>query len=175
MTTAREQRLAWMILAGGMLAAVLIGAWGRGRAPEPGSRRTVRFTLVAPDRTSLSCALATPVGDYRCSFDEPPTGRGRAGEGDGVPEERRLAPYLTTERTLYLVPGLFTLPELAKRYEAEHTARSARRKPKRFTAECEVILKARVERFSTRWRPRGPWEPSGPAWVVEPTSCRVEG
>lgn len=157
----------------GLVAMALLLAIGRGHPPEAGSTVVADITLAAADRHRLSCALSEPVGPYRCAFAPPPKKKEKP-EAVRVPEARRLAPYVTTDRVLYLVPGLFEQPELRARYDAERANGKRKRKPKRFIARCELRLLEKIEHFHTRWARGGKWQPSGPSWVAEPLRCTVE-
>lgn len=166
----RAKRSEWLLVLGGLAAMALLLVVSRGRPPEAGSTLMADITLVTVDRHRLSCALSRPVGPYRCGFATPEKGA----QPVDVPEARRLAPYVTTDRILYLVPGLFQQPALLAHYEAERANRTPHHKPKRFIARCEVRLLERIDRFYTRWARNGKWATSGPAWVVEPLDCKVE-
>ena len=75
-----------------------------------------------------------------------------------------IAPYMTTERTLYLIPGLFEQPEVLS-YVSRHVEGA------RFTARCKLRLVERVDDYELRFRSDSPWGKGQPAWVAEPVSC----
>lgn len=158
----------WLIVGLSVLGALGAGAFFRGTAIE-GSVRTVDLTLVSADRTELSCALSKPVGKFACGYARP--GATAPLQGN---ERERLAPFVSTDRVLYLAAGLFTEPHLDARSKQDIERKVGREGQQRFVARCEVRFVERVERFYTRWSPRGRWEKSGPAWVIEPRSCVVQ-
>ena len=85
-----------------------------------------------------------------------------------------LAPYVTTERALYLVPGLFTQPAVAARLAAEPPEDRPIESLRRFTARCQLRLIERVEGVKLRWAHGGPFGAPEAAWAGEPQNCRVE-
>jgi hypothetical protein len=71
---------------------------------------------------------------------------------------------MTTERALYLVPGLFEQPAVAT-YVSRHVEGA------RFTARCKLRLVEMVDDYELRFRRDSPWGKGQPAWVAEPVSC----
>lgn len=174
-TEPRASRFEWILLLAGLAGMTSLLGFGRGAPPDAGSTVLAPITLVAADRHNLSCALPKPVGPYGCAFEIQPEEDQGTPRAVQVAEGRRLAPYVTTDRILYLVPGLFEQPAVRERYEADRARKKQPRKPKRFVARCEVRRLEKIESFLTRWQRRGKWERSGPAWVVEPVRCTVDG
>jgi hypothetical protein len=149
----------WILAAAtGLLSVVLFTA--RGRPAARGEVIDGPITIVPADANRLECALSRAVGRYRCAY--------REKDARWVPEPEsmmRMAPYLTQDRTLYLVPGLFDVTSVR--------LFASRRGPNdRFVARCKLRLVERVTDFAIRFQPDGPWEPrKDPVWLAEPVSC----
>ena len=156
----------------GVAAVVIIGAaLAMQRTPQepntPGSVVSADITLITSDRADVDCAAATGIGDYRCGFSD----ENMPWNGD---EAKKLKPFYTTDRHLYLIPGLFLQPALQERYKAEPPDKP-RDQLKRFTAKCELKILGKVGGVRVRWLATGTW--SNPEEVEAATveSCKVEG
>ena len=163
----RPRGFEWVLVGVAVVIAWKLWDW-RGNVTGPGKTTKAPITLVTSDREDLACGFGGSVGRYRCAFDangkpwpNPPTAADR------------LAPYYTTDRQLYLIPGLFEQPALARRYESESPATVPRDKQRRFVARCEVRILEKVDRFKTRWLASGGFNDSDAAWVAEPVNCTV--
>jgi hypothetical protein len=161
-----RMRLDWAIVGFALVAATAAALFARGKVPRPGDERTVDLTLVAADKERLNCALARPIGAFTCAFTAP-----KRPLAPVPAEKNRLSPYVATDRTLYLAAGLFADPTVAARTKAD--LEKPEKERQRFVAHCRVKLVERLDTFQTRWSPRGRWEKSGPAWVIEPLECSV--
>jgi hypothetical protein len=159
-------RFDWAIVCLALVAATSASLFLRGTVAGPGDERTVDLTLVAADKDRLNCALERSIGPFSCAFKAPKRPQAPAPE-----EKNRLSPYVSTDRTLYLGAGLFAEPSVAARTKAD--LEKPEKERQRFVAHCRVKLVERLESFQTRWSPRGRWEKSGPAWVIEPLECSV--
>ncbi|MBN1609350.1 MAG: hypothetical protein JW940_22155 [Polyangiaceae bacterium] len=136
------------------------------RAPETGDVARADITLVTADRRDLDCMAASGVGAYQCGF---------ASETaqNAVDERHRLRPFMTLDRTLYLIPGLFLEPAIEARYKEEPPDRP-RDQLKRFTAKCRVKLTGKLNGVRLRWRPDAAWQPKTNGVRVGTVSgCRV--
>ncbi|MES1207797.1 MAG: hypothetical protein ABUS79_17825, partial [Pseudomonadota bacterium] len=94
-----------------MAAFLVWTTWGRGAGTGRGGMVQAEITLVTSDHDDLACASDKAVGQYRCEFRAPGTPW-----PDAVARIDRLAGYYTLDRKLYVIPGLFEQPPLAKRY-----------------------------------------------------------
>jgi hypothetical protein len=157
----------WVIVAVAVLVAWKLWDW-RGHSTGPGKDTDAPITLVTSDREDLACGFGGSVGRYRCAFDA----NGKPWP-DPPAAADRLAPYYTTSRQLFLIPGLFEQSALAKRYASELPSNVPRDKQKRFVARCQLHLIQKVDRFKTRWLTGGDFNDTDGAWVAEPTSCVV--
>jgi hypothetical protein len=159
----------WLLVA--LAAAIAIPLWNfRGSLSGPGTVIDAPITLITSDRDQLSCALSRTVQKYRCAFeapDKPWSSPPTAAE--------TLAPYLTTHRQMFLIPGLFEQSALQQRYEREPPRGLHPSRLRRFTANCKLRLLEKVEGFHTRWARAGTWGRSSSAWVAEPLACEVDG
>lgn len=132
----------------------------KSRALGPGDVVEEPITLVPEDQRKLACMRNRPVGRYSCAY------RTRVQRSDTSNAEHVIAPYMTTERALYLVPGLFEQPEVTA-FVSRHVEGT------RFTATCKLRLVEVVRDYELRFRDDTPWGPGQPAWVAEPVSCTV--
>jgi hypothetical protein len=130
----------------------------KNRGVAPGDIVEEPITLVPEDHGRLACRRDRPVGRYSCGYGKDRRPVGSAREADV------LAPYMTTERALYLVPGLFAQPAIAT-FVSRHVEGA------RFTARCELRLIEMVVDYEVRFRNDSPWGKGQPAWVAEPVSC----
>ncbi len=157
-----KTRIEWILLAGAVVVAIIL--WQiRGGVFHEGQVVDAPITLVPKDRTELSCAYPSAVGPYRCEFEGPDKAW-----ADMPPRDERLTPYMTSDQILYLVPGLFEVPEVKAR------AADKTRRKKRFAAHCKLRLLKRVDKVGTRWGRKNGWGRAGPAWIGEPLSCVIE-
>ncbi len=157
-----KTRIQWLLLAVAAVVAIIL--WQiRGGVFHEGQIVDAPITLVPKDRTELSCSYPSAVGPYRCEFEAPDKAWAEI-----PPREQRLTPYMTADQILYLLPGLFEVPEVQER------AADKERRTQRFAAHCKLRLIKRLERVGTRWGRRNGWGTAGPAWVGEPLSCVIE-
>ena len=163
----RPQVLRWLIIGIAAIVAGSLWSW-RGKSA---AQKTVDapITLITSDREDLACALGKAVGQYKCEFRAP---------GQAWPEapaaKDKLAPYFTTDRQMFLIPGLFEQPALAARYKSDPPTGKPRDQLKRFVARCHLHLVEKVDAFQTRWATGTPFGPADGAWVAEPEDCKVE-
>ncbi len=157
-----------MIFAG--LAVVTIIVWavvGRGGSGRGGTVRA-EITLVTTDRDDLACASDKSVGQYRCEFRAPGSPWPNAPAAAD-----RLAGYFTVDQKLYVIPGLFEQPALAKRYADEEQRHLARDQRPRFVASCQLKLVDHLKDFQTRWLKTGEWNHQDDAWVATASDCQL--
>jgi hypothetical protein len=156
------------------MALVVVGLifWavlGRGKESGRGSTIQAAITLVTADRDDLACASDKAVGRYRCEFRAPGTPW-----PDAPAPVDRLAGYYTVEQKLYVIPGLFEQPALAKRYADEEPRHVPRDQRPRFVATCQLKLVDHLKDFQTRWVKNGEWGHQDEAWVGIPSDCHIQ-
>jgi hypothetical protein len=156
----------------GVAAVVIIGAaLAMQRTPQepskPGSTVDAEITLITSDRADVDCAAAAGVGTYRCGF----TDENLAWNGD---EKDKLKPYYTTDRKLYLIPGLFLQPALQERFKSEPPDKP-RDLLKRFTAKCNLKILGKVGGVKVRWLANGTWGNPEEVEAASVVDCKVEG
>jgi hypothetical protein len=142
---------------------------GDSDAPAPVASVGASFegdiTLVTADRNDLDCAAKAGVGDYQCAFSDEHTSR-------TVDERNKLRPFMTTDRRLFLIPGLFFEPAIDARYKTE-PPNKPRSQLKRFSAKCEIKVVGMAEDAKARWAPDGEWEPSSKIPVATVSGCQI--
>ena len=156
----------------GVGAVVIIGAaLAMQRTPgEPGAQSgtvAADITLVTSDRADVDCAAATGVDPYRCGFSD----ENMPWHGE---EQNKLKPFYTTDRHLYLIPGLFLQPALQERVKAESPDKS-RDLLKRFTAKCNLKIAGKMGGVRVRWLSTGAWSNPEEVDVATVIDCKVEG
>jgi hypothetical protein len=156
----------------GVGAVVIIGAaLAMQRAPgQPGAQSgtvAADITLVTSDRADVDCAAATGIAAYRCGFSD----ENMAWHGD---EQNKLKPFYTTDRHLYLIPGLFLQPALQERFKSEQPDKP-RDQLKRFTAKCNLKIAGKVGGVRVRWLPTVAWSNPEEVDVATVIDCKVEG
>lgn len=166
-----SQTKLWIAVGIGVLIAILLVV-RRGSndtaadGAEVGSTVTGDLTLVAADRDELDCAAEKGVGNYLCGFADENKPR-------QIDEAKKLRPYMTIDRHLYLIPGLFTEKAVQQRHSAEQ--QKARADQKRFTAKCKIKVMGEVDNVKLRWNPTGSWEPPKKFPVATVSDCTIEG
>lgn len=164
-----------LLAAAGALAIFLIGAelWpnrstGGIRGIGEGKTVPVDITLVTADVNDLACAADFTVDGARCAFD-------RDGQPwkDG-PKGGLLAPYMTVNNVLLLVPDLFSEPAIAQRLAEEPPEGKPRNSLRRFTASCQLHAIRKVKDFYVRWTPTANWGHRTDAWVGRISDCTIK-
>lgn len=156
----------------GVAAIVIIGAaLAMQRTPQepntPGSTVSADITLITSDRADVDCAAATGIGEYRCGFSDEST-------ASGADEAKKLKPFYTTDRKLYLIPGLFLQSALEERYKAE-PPNKPRDQLKRFTAKCDLKILGKLGGVRVRWLATGTWSNPEEVEAATVVECKVEG
>jgi hypothetical protein len=156
----------------GVGAVVIVGAaLAMQRNPQApnaiGNTVAAEITLITSDRADVDCAAATGIEPYRCGFSD----ESLPWHGD---EKNKLKPYYTTDRHLYLVPGLFLEPAVQDRFKSEPPDRP-RDLLKRFTARCNLKIIGKVGGVKVRWLATGTWSNPEEVEVATVVDCKVEG
>ena len=156
----------------GVGAVVIIGAaLAMQRTPQspatPGSKVAADITLITSDRADVDCSAATGIEAYRCGFSD----ENMPWHGE---EQNKLKPFYTTDRHLYLIPGLFLAPALQERFKAEPPDKP-RDLLKRFTAKCNLKVAGKVGGVRVRWLASGTWSNPEEVEVATVVDCKVEG
>jgi hypothetical protein len=170
---ARRQMKLWIAIGIGVVVAVLLVMNGRtsSQSGPPlaavGTTLTGDLTLVNADRNELECMAANGLKDYQCGFIDGKQTR-------QLQEGNKLRPFMTVDRQLYLIPGLFLEPSITQRYNSE-PANKPRGELKRFTAKCTIKIIGELADVKLRWAPDGTWEPPKKFSVATVSGCKIEG
>jgi hypothetical protein len=135
------------------------------------------LTLVTADAFGLSCASDTKTpGNAHCGFNAQTTPWKAENDAQGKPENI-IAPYMTVDNVLFLIPGLFTQPVLKKRLEDEPPAKFTKEQmeERRFTVTCKLKVEQKFEKFKVRWANGQPWGDRDDAWVGSVSDCKMTG
>ena len=157
----------------GVGAVVIIGvALAVQRTPgspssPTGSTVAADITLITSDRADVDCSAVAGVGAYRCGFSD----ENMPWHGE---EQNKLKPYYTTDRHLYLIPGLFLQPAVQDRFKSEPPDKP-RDLLKRFTAKCNLKIAGKVGGVRVRWIATGTWSNPEEVDVATVVDCKVEG
>jgi hypothetical protein len=153
---------------GGLLVFQL-GGKPEAQPSSVGSEATTSgdLTLQTADRDELDCAAAKGLQGYECgALDDTQTRQ--------LDEAKKLRPFMTTDRQLYLIPGLFLEPAISQRYNAEPPTKP-RDQLKRFTAKCKLKTIGELEDVKLRWSKSGAWEAPKKFPVATISGCTIEG
>jgi hypothetical protein len=140
------------------------GSLSLGPATPP---KPAAITLVTADRTDLDCVAAKGIQGFHCGYSSEITNW----QGD---EQNKLKPYYTLDRHLYLVPGLFLEPAIAKRYQAE-LPNKPREQLKRFTANCQIKVIGKLAGVRTHWQANNAWSNPEDIEVGTISDCKIDG
>ncbi len=156
----------WLLLA---LCGTLSTAafFSTGRIPGVGDQVEIAFTVIPKDQQALGCASEESIAGVRCAYKRPE----RDASAVNVKEDERLAPYVTTDKNLVLLAGVFAHAEV--RAEAKKRRKNPR-SDRRFVLSCEVELLHRVASVPIRFSKGADFQNSEEAWVAKTLSCRVE-
>lgn len=125
------------------------------------------ITLVTADRTDLDCVASKPIQGFHCGYSSEAT----TWQAD---EQNKLRPYYTLDRHLYLIPGLFLEPAIAKRYQSE-LPNKPREQLKRFTANCQIKVVGKLAGARTHWVPNSAWSDPAEIEVGTISGCKIDG
>lgn len=154
-------------------AVVIVGAaLAMQRSPQSpavaGDTVAADITLITSDRTDVDCSAAAALEPYHCGY----TDENLAWKGD---EQKKLKPFFTVDRHLYLIPGLFLQPAVQERYKAEPPEGKARDTLKRFTAKCNLKIAGKLGGVKVRWLATGAWSNPEEVEVATIIDCKVDG
>ena len=152
-------------------AVVIVSAYFATRrgalTPATGSATSAAITLVTSDRADVDCVSAKDLNGLRCGFSTEIANW----QGD---EQNKLKPFFTTDRRMYLIPGLFLEPAVAARYRSE-PPNKPREQLKRFTAQCQIKVIGKLAGVRTHWIANAAWSDPQDIDVATVSSCKIEG
>ena len=125
------------------------------------------ITLVTADRTDLDCVASKTIQGFHCGYSSETT----TWQGD---EAIKLRPYYTLDRHLYLIPGLFLEPAIAKRFQSEPPTKP-RDQLRRFTANCQIKVVGKLAGARTHWVPNSAWSDPEDIEVGTISGCKIDG
>jgi hypothetical protein len=158
----------WLLVAAAIVVAMIV--FMRREPSSGGAAGTVvnaDITLLTSDKNDVDCAAPKGVDAYHCGFTDPKA-------PFQVDEAKKLRPYFTVDRRLFLVPGLFQQPALDQRVQSE-PPNKPRDQLKRFTARCKLKLMGELDNVRYRWTQTADWSAPAKVQVAEPSDCKIEG
>jgi hypothetical protein len=161
----------WFI-AGAAVLLVIAGVFAvlpreaKVNAVEVGDVVRVQLTLIVSDSIDVECSYPMAVEGYHCGYVDEKT----AAAG---PEAQVLRPFMSVDRKLYLIAGLFTHPALRQRLDSE-PMNGPRDSLKRFTATCELKRRGAIDGFRLHWVRSDPWSEAQRADVMTVENCFIE-
>lgn len=114
-------------------------AFFRGRPSKHSEVFSVATTLVPSDIVDLACDAAPAVGGERCAF---------AGGHPDATLKHPLRPFVTLDREVILLRGVFESPAVAARVSAARRAGSK----ETLTLDCRVKFLGLLAEAGVRWR-----------------------
>jgi hypothetical protein len=165
--SSRGRLLVGLVIVAAVIAAVVIAVL-RTSATDAGAKTTpADITLVTSDRTDVDCVSLKGVRGYYCGY----SNEIATWQGD---EQNKLKPYYTTDRHLYLVPGLFLEPAIRVRYQSE-LPNKPREQLKRFTAHCQIKVIDKLPGVRVHWIANSAWSDPQEVEVGLVSNCKIEG
>jgi hypothetical protein len=135
----------WIVLAG---SAYRRAYSGMGATWHRGDKNFIEITLVAADRTNLSCASNQVIDGLRCRYTADHQPRPDVA-GSATDDARLLSPYCTLGGDVFLGAGLW-----------ESLAKTGALPTTRFTALCDYEIAGGLRAVALKWKPDGAFEPS---------------
>jgi hypothetical protein len=134
------------------------------------------ITLVTADAYGLSCASDTKIEGYHCGFKLAGT-PWKSDDASADKPENIIAPYMTVDNVLFMIPGLFTQPVLKKRLADEPPSKFTREQleERRFTVTCKLKAVEQMKHFKVRWGSTQPFGDRDEAWLGTVTDCKLTG
>ena len=152
-----------------VLGAVVIlgGTMLLQRGSSGGHTALADITLVTSDRTDVECIGPNEIKGMHCGF---------SNENKTWPSDEKitLRPYLTLDRHLYLVPGLFLEPAILNRFQSE-LPNKPHDQLKRFTAHCTIKVIGKMAGVRTRFFANTAWSNPEEVEVGTVSDCKIEG
>jgi hypothetical protein len=157
------------VLLGVVIGAVVIlgGIMVLQRSSSVGHKASADITLVTSDRAEVECVASNDFKGMHCGY----SSETKAWPGD---EKTMLRPYLTLDRHLYLVPGLFLEPAILNRFQSE-LPNKPREQLKRFTAHCTITVIGKVAGVRTRFFANSDWSNPEEVEVGTVSDCKIDG
>jgi hypothetical protein len=125
-----------------------------------GSEQEVNITLVAQDKTLLSCSSPAEVAGLHCEYEA----KDKKWSKGGPDEKSLLKPYrLAGTNDPVLVAGLWNSPALQGALP-----------PQRFIAKCKIKVEGKLGKLAVRWNPKDSWFDEPFDWPVASVSnCTI--
>ena len=112
--TQRESWFAWTQVAAGIVLSLGLLLFARSGTHSAGDTLKLTVTVVPQDAQGLACDRPQPLGGQRCAF----------ADGNKLPSvEHPLQPFVTVDRRLVLLSGLFETRSVAEWLERSRKKR----------------------------------------------------
>ena len=141
----------------------------------PGSKSTVRLTVVTSDVPALTCASPENFEGRHCAYKSQselwPATPGAPLDDNKV---NTIQPYRTwLDNKLILVSGVWSFPSTAYRVHQEPPGNLPSDKLARFVIECQVHFPGKMDKPELRWQPGQAWGTEQATMVAIADDCKV--
>ncbi len=158
--SAREQWNPWWVAVAILTSAGLVLAFGRGRPGPIHEAMSFSITVVPADSVNLDCSSNEQFGAIHCAFDA---------KGRPQPGPNPLRPYVTVNRELLLLSGVFEEPRVgAWLQQARRVGSEAR-----VTLNCRGSLLGKLSTIAVRWQAGAGWGNERDVPVAKVRDCQV--
>lgn len=162
--------IALLVLIGIPVALIFFSGRERGKSGglptstrwSVGSEQDIHITLIAQDKTNLSCASSDELGGKHCEYEAKDKKWSKGGSND---DKSQYKPYrLVGNNDPVLIAGLWSEPALKGALPNE-----------RFSAHCKLKVEGKLKKPTVRWGPKDPWYDEPFDWPAGSVSnCTVK-
>jgi hypothetical protein len=158
--TRDQTRANWLIAIGAIALSTIVLVAARGHGRSAGTRVPISITVIPGDAVNLDCSSDARFGNVRCNFD---------GRGQSQKVELPLRPYVTTNRELWLLSGVFEQSAVHQwLLQAQYNGSSAR-----VTIDCQGTLLGTLSTIAVRWQMGAAFADEHHVPAASVSDCRV--
>ena len=150
----------WWVALAALVVSSLLLLFGRGRSSSLHESMSFSITVVPADALNLDCSSNEHFGSIHCAFDA--SGKSQAGPNP-------LKPYVTVNRELLLLSGVFEDPRVSVwLQQSRHTGSD-----NRITLNCQASLIGKVSTIAVRWQTGANWGHERDVPVAKIRECQL--
>jgi hypothetical protein len=159
-TTRDQTKANWLIAVGAIALSTILLVAARGHGSNAGARVPISITVIPGDAVNLDCSSNVRFGNVQCNFDA---------RGQPQKVELPLRPYVTTNRELWLLSGVFEQSAVHQwLLQAQYNGSSAR-----VTVDCQGTLLGTLNTIAVRWLKGAAFADEHHVPVASVSDCRV--